>query len=90
MTNKELAIELLDMIPRDDVKTAVLINAVMRLLDEPDQAEPKVKKKTGRKKEIDWGKADACRKAGWSVPKIADELKCSEAAVYNHFKEAAS
>ena len=50
---------------------------------EPKAAAPK--KKPGRKP-IDWPKAEACRKAGWSIPKIADELNCAEATVYNHFK----
>lgn len=45
------------------------------------------KKKGGRKPSIDWGKAKACRAAGWSVPKIADELGCAEQTIYAKFKE---
>ena len=45
------------------------------------KAEPKAKRKA-----IDWPKAEACRKAGWDYAKIADELGCSYATVYNHFK----
>ena len=44
------------------------------------KAQPK-----GRRKAIDWPKAEACRKAGWDYAKIADELGCSYNSVYNHF-----
>lgn len=47
-------------------------------------ASPKAKVQSKRKK-IDWPKAEACRKAGWDYTKIADELGCSYATVYNHF-----
>ena len=47
----------------------------------------KTEKKGNPKKRIDWGKADACRKAGWPISKIADELGCSETAIYAHFKK---
>ena len=43
-------------------------------------------KKPGRKSSIDWGKTEACYNAGWSIPKIADELKCSDQTIRNHFK----
>ena len=39
------------------------------------------------KKKIDTGKIKALKKAGWSVPKIADEMRCSVATVYNHLAE---
>ena len=120
MTNLELAKQLLFMIDTESsVQNMVLVNAVARLLDEPDEKaqdktdpeevepeqekperkkeekekpDPKEKreaKKTKKtvKKQIDWGKAGACLKAGWPVSKIADELGCSEAAVYAHFKK---
>ena len=48
-------------------------------------ATPKAKAQPKRLK-IDWPKAEACRKAGWDYTKIADELGCSYATVYNHFK----
>lgn len=109
MTNLELAKQLLFMIDTESsVQNMVLVNAVARLLDEPDEkaqdetdpeeseqkpeeperkeAEKKKPKKTA-KKQIDWGKAGACLKAGWPVSKIADELGCSEAAIYAHFKK---
>lgn len=45
---------------------------------------PKPKAKRGS---IDWGKAEACWKAGWDYKKIADELGCSYHTIYNHFNE---
>ena len=49
-------------------------------------ASPKAKAQPkGKRKAIDWPKAEACRKAGWDYAKIADELGCSYATVYNHF-----
>lgn len=49
-------------------------------------ASPKAKAQPkGKRKAIDWPKAEACRKAGWDYTKIADELGCSYATVYNHF-----
>lgn len=63
---------------------------------EPDQ-EPEVEKsevsdaekpkKRGRKP-FDIEKAKACRKAGWSIAKIADEMSVSELTVRKHLKEA--
>ena len=36
---------------------------------------------------VDWGKAKALRKAGWSLAKIADELGVSVPTVSAHLKE---
>lgn len=36
---------------------------------------------------VDWGKAKALRKAGWSLAKIADELGVSVPTVSQHLKE---
>ena len=48
------------------------------------KAVPKVVEKKQDKKPIDHGKIIACHKAGWSVAKIADEMRCSEQTVRNH------
>ena len=40
-----------------------------------------------RGKVIDAGKLLALHKAGWKAPQIAEELKCSEATVYNYLKK---
>ena len=39
-----------------------------------------------KRTKVDWGKAEACRKAGWDFVKIADELGVSYNTVYTHFK----
>jgi hypothetical protein len=92
MTNKELIAELLNMIKKDDVQTQVLINAVVRLLDEPEETKSRPKaapKKTGpKRKPFDIGKAKACRTAGWSIEKIADEMQCSAPTVKKYLVEA--
>jgi hypothetical protein len=43
--------------------------------------------KASRKPAIDWPKAQALRKAGWSLAKIADELGVSVPTVSAHLKE---
>lgn len=61
----------------------------------PKQREPEKKpekqskpKKTAAKKEkFDTGKMIALLNGGWSVAKIADEMGCSTATIYNHMKE---
>lgn len=54
------------------------------------QSKPKkaAAKKTAPKKEkFDTGKMIALLNGGWSVAKIADEMGCSTATIYNHMKE---
>lgn len=41
------------------------------------------------KEEIDWGKGQALRNAGWSVGAIAKELKTTQQKVYYHTKKPA-
>lgn len=36
---------------------------------------------------MDYGKIAALRKAKWSVPKIADEMRCPSHVIYNYFKK---
>lgn len=96
MTDREIIRALVNVIEPKTVTEETLKQIIIGLLGEDapkkaetkPKAEPKAaspKKKPGRKP-IDWPKAEACRKAGWSIPKIADELNCAEATVYNHFK----
>ena len=53
-------------------------------LDPPAAVE---KPKASAKKKIDTGKLQALYEAGWPVPKIADELGCSDKAVYYHLNK---
>lgn len=45
------------------------------------------KEEKPKRKRIDQGKVLALAKAGWSAPKIADEMGCSVQAVYNALKK---
>ena len=36
---------------------------------------------------IDYGKAEALRKAGWSIGDIAEELGCAKSTIYNYFSD---
>ncbi|MBQ1571412.1 MAG: hypothetical protein IIZ78_09830 [Clostridiales bacterium] len=98
MTDREIIKALVNVIEPSTETEKALKQIIVELLDSHIEAPKKVdtkvkaepkaaapKKKPGRKP-IDWPKAEACRKAGWSIPKIADELNCAEATVYNHFK----
>lgn len=58
---------------------------------EPEPGEPapdpvKEKPKRGRKP-FDVGKLRALREGGWSVAKIADEMRVSEQTIRNHMKK---
>ena len=56
-------------------------------ISKPQKIEEKKPAAKTTKKKIDTGKIKALKKAGWSVPKIADEMRCSVATVYNHLAE---
>ena len=53
----------------------------------PREKENKKSKSGGVKKNVDVGKIKALRDAGWSARKIAGEVGCSEATVYNCLKK---
>lgn len=59
--------------------------AGIRQLIRGEAQEGKTKKKE-KKDPIDQGKIRALAKAGWSAAKIADEMRCSKATVYNVLK----
>lgn len=59
--------------------------AGIRQLIRGEAPEEKTKKKE-KKDPIDQGKIRALAKAGWSAAKIADEMRCSKATVYNVLK----
>lgn len=54
-------------------------------LMEADQLPPPTKK--NKKVQLDTGKLIALRNAGWSMKKIAEELKISEGTVFNYLKK---
>ena len=47
-----------------------------------EPAQPKPKKAPANKKDLDVGKMKALKNAGWSIEKIADEMKLSRSTVY--------
>ena len=54
---------------------------------EKAQSDPPPAKNPKNKLKVDTGKMIALRKAGWSMKKIAEELKISEGSVYNYLKK---
>lgn len=58
--------------------------------EEPPKAIVKTKPKPKKKKEVDSGKIKALRKAGWSMTKIADEMRCSISTVSRYCQENAA
>lgn len=58
--------------------------------EEPPKAEVKTKPRPKKKKEVDSGKIKALRKAGWSMTKIADEMRCSISTVSRYCQENAA
>ncbi|MBQ1296414.1 MAG: helix-turn-helix domain-containing protein [Clostridiales bacterium] len=61
--------------------------------EEPKEAEPKeaehieIAPKKIKRKPLDKGKIGALYKAGWSVAKIADEMRCGQSTIYKTIKE---
>ena len=99
MTKSEVVSHLLKQMTDLDPKNEALKLAIISVLGEKkvkadketDNAEPtgKVKRKR-RRKPFDIGKAQACRAAGWSMAKIADEMSVSEQTVRNRLAEASA
>lgn len=58
--------------------------------EEPPKAVKKPKTPAKKKKEVDSGKIKALRKAGWSMTKIADEMRCSISTVSRYCQENAA
>ena len=63
----------------------VLLDDVMTGKTETKPAKPKAAPK--KRKPFDTGKMKALLNGGWTVEKIAEELDCSQATVYDHMKK---
>ena len=72
--------EMRELLQMDTPKKAEAVKA------EPAQ-KPVVKKPAVKSKQIDWGKAQALRNAGWSYDKIGEELKVSGVTISAHLKK---
>lgn len=102
MNRIELIAGMLQEVGTDPVSDRVLAQAAIVILGrlippqpepepvpEPDpepKPEPKPQKKRKRQP-FDTGKLKALRNAGWSVAKIADEMRVAEQTVRNHMKK---
>ena len=79
----------------DQIDAQIIKEALQNLMREKEKpkevgkaVEAKPASTKGRPKtSVDVGKLFACRKAGWSIRKIADELKCSEQTVRNYLNK---
>ena len=56
--------------------------------EEQPKQEPAPKRKPNNYRELDVGKMRALRDAGWTMAKIADEMRCAPQTVANKLKEA--
>ena len=98
MNRIELIAGMLQEVGADTVSDRVLAQAAIVILGrlippqpepEPDpepKPGPKPQKTRGRKP-FDTGKLKALRNAGWSVAKIADEMRVAEQTIRNHMKK---
>ena len=76
--------------PKDEairISIIAVLDRSVKTTDKPEAVSEKKTKKRGRKP-FDIGKAKACKDAGWSVAKIADEMGVSEQTVRNNLAKA--
>ena len=73
--------------PKDEAIRIGIIAVLDRSVKAPEAVPEKKTKKRGRKP-FDIGKAKACKDAGWSIAKIADEMGVSEQTVRNNLAKA--
>lgn len=64
----------------------ITLNTEQAAPEAPAPEVPEAPKKKTRQKAVDWAKAIALRKAGWTYDAIASELHVSRQNVVNHMK----
>ena len=73
------------------VEEVIQLIGMVKPVDVVQEDPPKAVKTAGRKKkEVDVGKIQALRKAGWTIAEIADEMQIGQSTVYTKLKEAAA
>lgn len=91
MSKDEVLRKLLGYIGGDPEQDKVFAEACLMIMGKPEEevpkAEPKKEKKPRKGKPFDTGKLKALHDAGWSVPKIADEMGVSDQTIYNKLKQ---
>ena len=78
-----------DIIATIDEVRALLTDATPEkvIVQAPEMDPEPEPKKTNKKIPLDMGKVKALRKAGWTVEKIADDLRVSPSTIYSRMKE---
>lgn len=90
---KQLLLQMSSEDPKDEALKCAIIT-ILNKSETKSEAKTEEPKKRGRpagsksKKPFDIGKAKACREAGWSIAKIADEMRVSTSTVSTKLKEA--
>ena len=64
-----------------------IVGGVARKAPADAAEKKKADQKESAKKEVDWAKAEALRKAGWSYDKIGEELGVSGVTVSTHLNK---
>lgn len=84
----ELVRELLIRIDGTERDAAFAKTCIELLSYEEVEEKPKAERPKGKKaKPFDYGKLKALLDGGWSVAKIADEMRVSEQTIYNKIKK---
>ena len=72
----------------DEVRALLTDAAPEKVIVQAPEMDPEPEpKKTNKKIPLDMGKVKALRKAGWTVEKIADDLRVSPSTIYSRLKE---
>lgn len=79
--------KLLGYIGADAEQDKVFAEVCLMLLPEEKKPEEKKPEQKKGRKAFDMGKLKALLDGGWSVPKIADEMKVSDQTIYNKMKQ---
>lgn len=93
---RELFMAMDDLSPRNEALRYGIIAVLDKIQGVEPKPEPEKKEakrgrpagSTTKREPFNTGKAKACRDAGWSIAKIADEMRVSEQTVRNHLAKA--